>query len=225
MQKRTPRPLRALGVAAVAVLMVLGLSSCNTKVGQAAVVQGHRLSDSDLEGYLKPTAKAYTDSNNATVIPKLYVLENWIDDELFERTVESRGGRVTAAELTKTRGLVLGSGSLSDVSTYYGKLGYTNRFVSLFLHEQQMIVLLVKRLAPNVAEAQIIPALQSGRLTASLLAAVRSAKLKVSVSPRYGSWNASRLSLTQTRGAGLPSFIKFLPGDASGSASIPPTTG
>ncbi len=218
--------LRKLGAGAIALLAVTGLSSCDSKVGQAAVVQGHRLSDSDLSAYIQTGAKSYTDKNSgATVVPKLYALENWIDDQLFERAVESRGGRVTAPELRLTRGLVVGSGSPEDISTFYTKLGYTERFAKLFLHEQQMVVLLVKRLVPKVPDSQIISALQSGQLGGALLGAVKKVKANVSVSARYGKWDASKLALTDTPGAGLPSFITFLAQDAAGTANVPATSG
>jgi hypothetical protein len=207
--------VRKLGAAAVALLAVAALSSCDSKVGQAAVVQGHRLSDADLATYIKPAAKSYSDSSGVTVYPKLFVLERWISDHVFEQTVESRGGAPTSDEQRLTRAVVLGTSTTDKITAIYGKLGYTPRFTDLAVHEQQMIVLLVKRLAPKIRYSQIYTALQNKQVGAAVLAAVQKAKVHVSVSARYGSWNPNRLSLTESRGSGLPSFVSFLPGAAS----------
>lgn len=217
--------LRMLSMAAAAVLAVAGLSACTSKVGQAAVVEGHRLSDSSLSSYLQTGAKVYTDSaSNTSVVPKLYVLESWIDDQLFQRAVEAKGGAIQAGELSTVRGLVLGTGTVADVSKYYRKLGYADRFAALFVHEQEMVVLLVKRLAPTLPDSQVIPALQSGQVGSALLAAVAKLKPDVSVSGRYGKWDAKKLSLTQTAGAGLPGFVTFEPAASGGLSSLPAPT-
>lgn len=218
--------VRKLGAAAAAVLTMVGLSACETKVGQAAVVQGHRLSDSNLSNYVRSGAKPYTDSStNASVYPKLYALESWVDDQLFERAVESKGGRVTSAELTATRSVVLGTETSDALVASFAKRGYTEQFVMLAIHEQQMIVLVLKRLAPKATYAQILSALQNGQANGALLSAVQKAKSAVSVSPRYGKWDPKTLSLTDSRGAGPPSFITFLSNDVGSVASVPPSTG
>lgn len=207
--------LRKLGAAAVALLAVVALSSCDSKVGQAAVVQGQRLSDADLATYVKPAAKSYSGGSGVTVYPKLFALERWISDHVFERAVESRGGAPTSDEERLTRALVLGTRSTGELTSALGKLGYTPRFTDLAVHEQQMIVLLVKRLAPKIPYSQITSALQNKQVGAALLTTVQKAKVQVSVSGRYGSWDPNQLSLTRSRGSGLPSFVSFLPGAAS----------
>ncbi|MDQ6851567.1 MAG: hypothetical protein M3070_16830 [Actinomycetota bacterium] len=207
--------LRRLAAAAVALLAVAGLSSCTSKVGQAAVVGGHRLSDSDLTTFVQAAAKSYPDpSTRTTVVPKLNALEVWINDQLFAGAVQSHGGPVTSAELGRTQALVLGRGTLQDVTSHFDKLGYTGRFSALLVHRQQLILLLVKRLVPKIADSQIASALQNANVVRALLAAVQ--KIKVSVSGRYGSWDPQHIALTQTRGAGLPGFVSFVPTSATG---------
>ncbi len=47
--------LRKLTAAALAVLAVTGLTACKSKAGVAAVIDGHRISESDLSDYVNRT--------------------------------------------------------------------------------------------------------------------------------------------------------------------------
>ena len=53
---RFVKPISLVAVAAVA---VLGLTGCDSKIGTAAVVGGHRVSDSDVSQYLTVKAKPF----------------------------------------------------------------------------------------------------------------------------------------------------------------------
>ncbi len=212
--------VRKFGAAAVAVLAVAGLSSCDSKVGQAAVVDGHRLSDSNLSGYVQAGAKSYADPNSGkSVVPKLQALDSWIIDRIVEDTVEAHGGPVTPAELSRSRSIALGKRTIGDLTKVYSKQGFTDRFAELLLHEQQMVVLLAKRLVPTIADSQILSALSNQQFGSKIVTTVQQSHPAVSLSARYGAWDAKNLTLIQTRGAGLPSFITF------GAPSAPGATG
>ena len=99
---------RTLTVAVLAAIAVSGLSACQNKVGVAASVAGERLSDSQLSTYVKPGAAPYADqSGTGTVVPKVYAVQNWMEDRLFVRAVANKGGPATKAELLSARAAVL----------------------------------------------------------------------------------------------------------------------
>ena len=50
-------------------------------------------------------------------------------------------------------------------------------------------------------------------------AAISKVKIPVQISPRYGTWDPSTLSLTSDGGAGLPSFVRLPSSDSSSAAS------
>jgi hypothetical protein len=207
---------RTLTAASLAALAMTGLSACQTKIGLAASASGHRLSDSDLAKYIKPGAAPYADqSSGAKVTPKLYALENWIDDQLFTDAVTKHGGAPTAQDVTAAKSAVLGSRTSEDYTTFYGGLGYTPSFSDLIINQSTMLVVLVERLG-KVNATDAIKILQSGQASAPLLKAVTATKPQVTVSPRYGAWDPAHLSLSADPGAGTPGFVTF-PGAATSS--------
>jgi hypothetical protein len=211
---------RTLSAATLAVLAAGTLTACQTKVGLAASAAGHRLTDSQLASYVQAGAKPYTDQNSSTpVVPKLFALENWINLELFSAAVEHRGGAATPAELDTARTAILGGRSDSDFEKAYTKLGYTAKLADLILDQGSALVVLVERLAPGLSPQQAISALQSGQAGSLLVKAVNDKKPQVDVSPRYGTWDPSRLALSQDPNAGAPSFVHF-PSTAAGGAGI-----
>jgi hypothetical protein len=214
---------RILTVVPLLALAMGALSACETKVGLAASASGQRLTNSGLAGYVKPGAKPYTDQNTGTkVTPKLYALENWIDYRLFSATLAAHGGPATDQEASTARTAVLGSQTANDYAKFYGKLGYTRAFSELILDQSSTLVVLVERLG-QLSPAQAIQVLRNGQASTPLLQAVNATKPKVVVSPRYGEWDASRLSLSAEPGSGAPGFVIF-PG-AKGNAQEPAPAG
>jgi hypothetical protein len=210
---------RTLSVAALAVVAITTLSGCHNKVGMAASVDGHRLTDTDLATYFKKGSVPYTDQNtHAQVVPKVYALENWIEGKVFEAAVAHKGGAVTSAELNTARAAVLGSRTIAQAETFYRKLGYTPKFAHLIVDQTAVLVVLVQRIARGISPQQAIGALQSNQAGTELLKAISAAKPKVAVSPRYGTWDNAKLTLTSTPGVGAPGFVRF----GTGSAAITP---
>jgi hypothetical protein len=211
---------RTLSAATLAVLAMGGLSACQTKVGMAASAAGHRLSDSDLTTYVQAGAAPYTDQNsNTTVVPKLFALENWVNLQLFTAAVTAKGGAPKPAELAGSKTAILGGRSMTAFEKIYTKLGYTKKLADLILNQGSTLVVLVERLAPGITADQAIQALQSGQAGATLVKTVNATKPKVVVSPRYGAWDPTLLSLNADPRAGLPNFV-VKPGGSS-SAVVP----
>jgi hypothetical protein len=210
---------RALTVVPLLALAMGVLTACETKVGLAASAAGDRLTNSGLSGFIKPGAKPYTDQSTGTkVTPKLYALENWIDDRLFTSTLAAHGGAATPEETGAARTAVLGSQTPDDYAKFYGNLGYTRAFSELILDQSTTLVILVERLG-DLGPSQAIDVLRNGQASTPLLQAVNATKPNVLVSPRYGEWDPNRLSLSAEPGSGVPGFVIF-PG-ANGSAQEP----
>lgn len=212
------RTLTAVTTAALALGM---LTACQTKIGLAASAEGSRLTDSTLSSYVKPGAKPYTDQNSGQqVTPKIFALQNWIDNAIFGSVVTKHGGAATAQELSTARSAVLGTHTLADYQKFYGGLGYTKPFAQLILDQSALLVVMVERLA-HTSAANAIQALNSSQIGSTLLKTINASHPKVVVSSRYGTWDAQRLAVTSDPGAGAPGFVTF-PG--SGKTSVEPGT-
>ena len=206
-----------------AALAVVGLTACQTKIGLAASAEGQRLTDSTLSSFVQPGAKTYTDSSSGTAVtvtPKVFALQNWVDNQIFASVVSKHGGAATTAELATARSTVLGSHTAADYQKYYGGLGYTHTFAGLILDQSAILVVLVERLA-HTSATNAIQLLNSGQSGAALLKSITASKPQVTISPRYGTWNATNLALTSDAGSGAPAFVSF-PG--SGKATVVPGT-
>jgi hypothetical protein len=211
---------RVLTAATLAVLAAAGLSACESKVGLAASANGHTLSHSDLSSYVQTGAQPYTDSNNETIVPKVYALGTWISTQLFADTIARHGGPATAGELSAARTAVLGSNTEADYQKAVAKQGYTDKFADLVLDQSSMLVVLVQRLG-KVDATQALSVLQSGQADSALLKAVNDTKPQVEASTRYGEWDPTRLRMSTDPTAGVPDFVIF-PASSAPSASPTP---
>jgi hypothetical protein len=197
-----------------------GLSACQTKVGLAASAVGHRLSDTDLNSYIKPGAAPYTEQGSTTqIVPKVFALGNWINLELFTAAVENKGGSPKSTELAAAQTAILGGRSAASFEKLYTKMGYTKKLGDLILRQGATLVVLVERIAPGITAAQAISALQSGQANASLIKAVNAKNPKVDVSRRYGTWEPKSLAISSDPTSGLPSFVHYAPSTAAASTA------
>ena len=203
---------RKLTVIVAAAIAVTGLAGCNTKAGAAAVVDGHRISDSDVSQYVMTSAKPYTETNGSggMIDPKSYVLQTLIDDRLLGRAVRAHGGEASDSELNAAQTQFLQGSKLSDVAKFYGKYGYTNSFADVLVHEQSLLQILAGRVKASSSGAEIITALNT-------------LKPQVSVSGRYGAWDTKQYSVTSGPNDGVPAFIK-IPAPAATNATPAPTS-
>jgi hypothetical protein len=191
----------------VAALAVAGLSGCQTKVGQAAVVDGVRLSDSDLSRYVTDKAVPFS-SSGGVITPKVFALETWIDVQLFERAIRDNGGAITQAERNANESFALNGSDPADVSKAYTDKGFTKALSDLRIQEQADFLLLAERLHPDLSSTEVLQGVQ-GSLGQQVVSTVIKYGKKVSVSGRYGSWDATQLALSTDSQSGLPSFVTF----------------
>jgi hypothetical protein len=190
----------------VAAAAVLSTSGCDTKAGTAAVVNGHKISESDLNSYLTLNAKKIGDPTTGTP-PRTFVLKTLILDEILPSLLaQTKGGAVTDDELRSASADALQGGTEADLTDIVTKQGLTAKFEPLYLRFLKYGVVLNTRVS---SEAEFNDALKA-------------ANVAVSVNPRYGSWDPSTLSLKELSAADLPANVKLsgqLPGDRVPSAA------
>jgi SurA N-terminal domain len=197
-------------VAAVLVLWAVSATACQSKAGAAAVVDGQRISDSEVAQYVQPGAQPVQQSDGSTVIPKHAVIDSLIQTQLYEKALAANGGPATQAELDQATQAVLAGHSKSDLETQVLKpAGLKSNFTDVFLNGHALTQVLVHRLGitQNV----------------QLLAVLSKLHTNIQVSPRYGAWDAPNFSFSTAANAGLPSFVTL--GALTPTATPSPTTG
>lgn len=204
--------LRTLSAGLAAVLAVAGLAGCRTNVGTAATVGGHRITESDVNGFITPKGVNAAIAANARqsgqiVSPRSQVLQYLIQEQVFERTLDSIGKVPTAGQLaglhdqaasallqTQLTGAALDRTLRKNLPGS----GVSAKFAATFMRVQEL-------------EYAII---SSRQLTqpSQLFALIKKAHVSVHVSPRYGTWNPAELGLDGK--VPVPSYLTVQPGAA-----------
>ena len=208
----TVRFRRTLTVLTLAVLAASTLTACQTKVGQAASVNGSTLSDSALADLVKPGATPYTDQSGEQVVPKLNALTTWVRNELLTATITARGGAPTTTELNAARSVVNDSGVPDQAVQANRGHGYASGFFDLLTEQYTLLTVLVERLARTSDAARAFKLLESGQANQAFSSAIVATGTKVDISPRYGTWDPSMLavsSFAKDPHAGAPPFVRF----------------
>ncbi len=184
-----------------ALLAVVGLTGCQTKSGAAAVVDGQRISESSI-------AKNLVGSGDGTTNARTFVLTYVIKERLFAAYLASTGKVPTDAELAAVHddavnqvlSSSLGTGAAADklIDTVLAKEGIAVGFRSTVVRSAELEELVIKAVYKTSA--------------AQFYGDVNKAGIKVSVSPRYGSWDQSTLTLQD---AATPSFLTGVPTTAA----------
>jgi hypothetical protein len=195
--------IRSLAVLTALALGCLGLTGCDSKAGTVAVVNGSRISESELSSYLTPNAKPISATNSdgsSTSIPaRVFVLQYLIRNQLFPLLLARTGSPATESQLQAGRAGALG-GDEQSLLNQISAVGLKPKFEEVLLRDRELGDLVTKKLT---TQQQVTDAL---------------AKIKnlVSVNPRFGSWDEATLSLTDLSKKQLPSVLSFdgtLPGD------------
>jgi hypothetical protein len=205
-----------IGMTAVTALAMGGLTACDSKVGEAAIVGGHRISESELGKYVSPAGPVPSVLSAAAkagqeVYPKTEVVQILIQQQLFERTLAKNGGVPTAGELAKLHdqaaatflGTQLTGAALdSYLKSAQGNYGYAAGYAAQLLRTIELeAALAVKVKAQSLAD---------------LAAAVNKLNINVQVNPRYGKWDQKTLTLGGPT-SNIPDFLKL------GGVSTPST--
>jgi hypothetical protein len=198
--------VRTLSAVVVAVLAVAGLAGCRTNVGTAATVGGHRITESDVNGYITPTgvsssaAAQARSQRQAVPSPRSLVLQFLIQQQLFEQTLKHLGIAYSEGSLAgshdKAAQLLLqtslgGAALDAAIEKQLPSSGVQKSFRAVFLRVEELEYLLIQRR-------------QLSQLS-ELVALVKAAKVSVSVSARYGTWQPNKLILDGT--PAVPSYL------------------
>lgn len=199
---------RKLIVAAVLLLCAVSASACQSKAGQAAIVDGQRISDSTVAGYVEPGAKPFQAQDGSTLVPKVVVAQTLIRNVLFQKAVAANGGPATAQEIDAGTKAYLSGHTTDELYTQVLKpAGLKQSFATPYLGGQVLLQILIKRL--NLTQAS------------DLNATLKKLNADVQVSPRYGAWDAANFALLSTAGSGVPPFVTL--GTPTATASATPT--
>ena len=212
--------LRAIGALIAAAAAIVGLSACQTKVGQAAVVNGERISDSELATYATrtgPTASALAAAKQqgTPIEPRVQALTSLIQEQVFLNVLRKTGGVPKNSELAAlhdeaAQRLLGGQTTTGDAfDALLGKqvkaYGFTDKFKTLVLRAAELEDTIINRTKVTSF--------------AELAAKVNQYPMSISVSGRYGSWDKKTLSLVTSGNAGLPSFVTFGTGATADATS------
>jgi hypothetical protein len=183
--------LRKLTVALVAALALVGLAACSSNAGTAAVVDGHKISESDVGQYLQPNAQPFSNGQNK-VVPKSLALNTLIAERIYDKALKENGGAPSDAELNQAQQQALQGQKKSDLRKQVVKSGFTKSFVPVYLRVQSLPVLLNERVQNGQDQKKIVASLDAD----------------VDVNASYGTWNSDG-GLDNNATGGVPSFVTF----------------
>ena len=193
--------LRPLLAAGLALTCLSGLAACRTNVGAAAVVDGHRISESDVTKYLTPNAQTIplVDSNGTptgqTVAARTWVLRSLVRQRLLTDILSrAKSGAPNEAAITTAVNGLADAATLQRFAKEYVTRGYRPAFSALVLREDAL---------EQIASTQL-------QADPSLEPIVTQLSAKVSVNPRFGTWDAKSSDITGTTLA-VPSYLTLKP--------------
>jgi hypothetical protein len=206
---------RALLAALLAVVLAGGLTACQSHVGAAAIVDGHRISESDVHKYLNPagpSANAVAQARQAggQLLPKTDVLNFLVQERLFSLTLQRNGGLPSNAALqadhekavqTLTGQNVTGAQFDTQIAANLLSDGIKLTFLPTLLH----VINLEYQLVVRTGATQL----------SDLGRAVSALKVGVQVNPAYGRWDPKNVAVTEGT-AEVPNFITFKNAPANG---------
>jgi hypothetical protein len=192
--------LRYAGAAAAAVLAVTGLAGCKNNVGTAAVIDGHRITESDVSHYLtvkaQPVIERNANGQTITVSPRSFVVSELINQKLYFKVIGAipSVSKLTETQLDSQLQSDLQGKSVTQVAESLGLHGFTEDFYRIVLRAQE--------------EVLVLRSAQSNGVDVS--AAIHKVHFPVTVSPRYGTWDPKTLAFTA--GGRLPGYLDLQPG-------------
>lgn len=196
---------RIVPAVAAAALAATLLAGCQTNVGSAARVDGTRISESDVNQYVDPKGvpadvQSQAASQNVRVAPRSTVLSFLIMEQVFSKTLERNNIRVTDGELAALhdeagsqllQAQLSGSSLDSRLEKALSRFAIKPAFAARVLRTRELELVLEQK--KNVASQS------------ALVALLKPVASRVSVTPRYGTWDAQQLALNNE--PVLPSFV------------------
>jgi hypothetical protein len=182
--------IRTLGVIAAIGCAVVALTACNSKIGAAAIVDGHTITETRVSGLVTPTSQPFTPSGaTAQIVPKAYALQTLIRTQIFTDQLDSIGVRPTAADELTAANTALQGSSVADQTTVLTGYGFTKSFAEEYIRSEALLEIVQQK---NTSDAAVAKAQKFF------------VAYPVQVNPRYGKWTSSTLTLDA---AGPPDFL------------------
>jgi hypothetical protein len=182
-----------------AVLATAGLTACRTNVGTAATVNGHRITETQVNDYITPNAQPVR-QQTGTMSPRSFVLYLLINERLgfaiAQRIPGFRG--FSSARLDARLDADLAGKTPKQVAEGEGLKGYQESFYRVALRVQEL--------------SNIIQTARQQLGSGAVDKAIRTVHFRVSVNPRYGTWNPKSLSFNGS--PAVPSYLSVAPGPA-----------
>jgi hypothetical protein len=182
-----------------AVLAVAGLAGCKTNVGTAAMIDGHRITESDVNDYVSPEAQPVQEqSSTGTVIavpPRSFVISELINEQLGLDLVRhvARFEGFTSAQLDARVTATLAGKTPTAEAESLGLKGFPERFYRVVLRVRELGNLLQQQSQAGTDVNKILTSLD----------------FPVSVNPRYGSWDKKTYSFNAS--PSVPSYLSVAP--------------
>lgn len=193
-----------VGAAGLALALVSGAAACQSNVGAAASVDGQRIPESEVTKYIAPTG-------HSAASARQLVVEVLLKQKLYESAMSKIGARATDAQLTGLQGaaasalqaqLPPGQAGIDALGAQLGQSGYTPSLAAVLLRALELELAFGQ--AKKVTNA------------AGIVAATKALNIPVSVSPRYGSWDATNQGLGT---AVSPDFLTTSPSPSPSPAA------
>jgi hypothetical protein len=199
----TVRPFASVvAIVAVAAIGATALSGCDTKVGTAGIVNGGRISETTVSGYLTPQAQSVQLTTGQTIAPRSFVLQWLVNTQVVNRVLAHNNISPTPADIDQAQQAALSGATEADLLQELTSRGYKASFEQVYLNGVALFQLLSK--VPDVTDA------------ASLEAAMAKAGVTVEINPRYGVWSPTQFYVNSDLAANLPPYLK-----ATGGTSTP----
>lgn len=200
--------IRSLAVLPALALGCLALTGCDSKVGAAAVVGGTKITESQLQGYLTPSAKPITATDSTGAVTsstpaRTFVLGMLLQNEIYPKLLAAGGASVTDAKLQAAKVAILQGHTEQELTQLITQSGLKANFEPVYLRNYELSSLIQTELTTAQQKQNALNGIK---------------KYQVHVSPRYGSWDASSSSLVDLGKKQLPSMLAFdgtLPGDVT----------
>ena len=220
MRVRRPR-IRIVGAVGVLVLAAATLTACRTNVGVAARVDGHTISDTDVSNYLAEGGSLNSQLAAESAIPlapRSVVLDILVRERAYADALARDGGLPSAAALKSIHDIAVEPILLTPILG--ASVTQQNQVTGAQL-DSVLSTIYVKGigLKPSIVTKAITMAEYEGALvikhdsvspsTAEAPGLLKKLGITVSVSPRYGKWDATTATIDST--GGQPSFIKLQP--------------
>jgi hypothetical protein len=199
-----PVKLRRLAAVLAAVLALAGLAGCRTNIGTAAVVDGHRITESDVSQYVTPQSQPVNEQGQTgqsqQVSPRSFVLAQLINERFGFKILAAipQFSRLTTAQVDAQLQRDLAGQSVQSVAESLGLHGYPTDFYQIVMRVQEISRVLSNAQQNGVDVRKVIDSLH----------------FPVSVAPRYGTWDQSQPGFNA--GAAVPGYLEVQPGPADG---------